>query len=178
MRRADRQDDSYDNSLSNLRSRRHEPVSPNALKQRLMTVQSQRDEAQAERDRLSQLQQEVEQRAEQTHHLYLEEQQKSQATLVLYEQEQQRYQTTLTLYQEEKQAYETTLTSYQAKQREALAESREAQTQAQSYLALYNQETARNGELQLSLETVQGERDRYIILYNDVQSELKFERRS
>jgi len=178
MRRSDRHDDSYDNSLNNMRSQRQEPASPKDLKQRWMTARSQRDEAQAERDELKRLKQELEQHAEQTHHLYVEEQKKSQATLVLYEEEHSRYQTTLTLYQDEKQLFETTLTAYQKKQREALTKSREAEAQAQSYLELYNQETARTEDLLLNLQTAQGERDRYITLYEDAQSELKFERRS
>ncbi|HEY9664910.1 MAG TPA: hypothetical protein V6C65_41250 [Allocoleopsis sp.] len=107
----------------------------------------------AQKTELQQKVQETEKQAEQTHQLYLEE--------------QQRYQTTLTLYQEEQQKFESTLTLYQ-----------EAQTQAQSYLSLYDQEKARTSELLVQFETVQAERDQYITLYNEAQSQLKFERRS
>ena len=97
---------------------------------------------------------------------------------MLYQQEHQRYQTALIQYEDDRQSFESTLTVYQQKYHSAVAESRDAQTEAQSYLALYEQETARTSELQLSLETAASERDRYITLYNDAQSELKFERRS
>ncbi len=171
MRRADRRSESDDNVIRNLRSRQLEPVSTKDLKQRLMTVQSQRDESQ-------QLAQDFKRQVEQNYALYEEEQQKGQTTLALYEEEQHKHQTTLTLYQQDKQVYETTLTLYQEKQQAALTKYEEAQQQAQSYLDLYNQETARSGELLITLETVQGERDRYITLYTEAQSDLKFERRS
>jgi chromosome segregation ATPase len=107
----------------------------------------------AQKSELQQRVEETEQQVEQTRHQYLEE--------------QQRYQTTLTLYQEEQQKYQSTLTLYQ-----------EAQTEAQSYLSLYDQEKARTSELLVQFETVQAERDQYITLYNEAQSQLKFERRS
>jgi|GEM_PF-5740927 len=71
------------------------------------------------------------------------------------------------LYVEEQNRYQSTLVLYQ-----------EVQTQAQSYLTLYDQEKTRSGELLVQLETTQSERDQYITLYNDAQSQLKFERRS
>lgn len=95
----------------------------------------------------------TEHQAQQNHQLYLVE--------------QERYQNTLTLYQEEKQRYQSTLTLYQ-----------ESQAQAHSYLSLYNQEKTLSNELSVKLETLQGERDKYITLYNEAQSQLKFERRS
>ena len=171
MRRADRRDKSDDNSTRYLRSQQQEPESPKALKQRLLTVQSLRQEAETERDTLKQMMVEVEQRAEQTHHLYLEEQQKREQTLVLYENEQKRYQSALVLHQEEKQALEVDLTRYQQKYQDAEA-------QYQSYFDLYKQETARTSALQLSLEETQSDRDRYITLYDEAQADLKFERRS
>lgn len=79
--------------------------------------------------------------------------QQAHQTHQLYVKEQERYQSTLVLY-------------------------REAQTQAQSYLTLYDQEKVHSGELLVQLETTQGERDQYITLYNESQSQLKFERRS
>jgi chromosome segregation ATPase len=82
-----------------------------------------------------------------------ETEQKVEETHSLYLEEQQRYQTTLTLYQE-------------------------VQTQAQSYLALYDQEKAKTSELSVQFQTAQAERDQYITLYNEAQSQLKFERRS
>ncbi|MGJ3250448.1 MAG: hypothetical protein ACFE0J_04865 [Elainellaceae cyanobacterium] len=132
MKRGDRRNDNYDNSVRNPHGRQVEPVSAHESKQLIMTLRAQKTE-------LQQQVQQTEQQAEQNHHLYLEE--------------QQRYQSTLTLY-------------------------REAETQAQSYLALYDQEKARSGELLVKFETVQMERDQYITLYNEAQSQLKYERRS
>jgi hypothetical protein len=132
MRRADRRDDSYDNSVRNLQSRQPEPLSAHESKQLILTLRAQKDE-------LLQQVKDTEQQVMQSHQLLLEE--------------QQRYQSTLTLYQE-------------------------AQTQAQSYLVLYDQEKARTSELLVQVETVQTERDQYITLYNEAQSQLKFERRS
>ncbi|MGB3495134.1 MAG: hypothetical protein WBA57_20565 [Elainellaceae cyanobacterium] len=71
----------------------------------------------------------------------------------LYVEEQDRYQSTLVLYRKEK-------------------------NQAQSYITRYDQEKVRNGELLIQLATTQSERDQYITLYHDTQSQLKFERRS
>lgn len=160
MRRGDRRDDSYDNAARNPRSRQSEPLSAHESRQLLMTLRVQRDE-------LKQKVTETEQQAEQSYQLYLEEQQRYQTTITLYQEEQQRYQTTLTLYQEEQHKYQSTLTLYQ-----------EAQTQAQSYLALYDQEQARTSELLIQFETVQAERDQYLTLYQEAESQLKFERRS
>ena len=71
------------------------------------------------------------------------------------------------LYVEEQERYQTTLTLYQ-----------DAQTQAKSYSVLYDQAKALSSELSVKLETAQGERDQYITLYTEAQSQLKFERRS
>lgn len=160
MRRADRRNNSDDNFTNNPRSRPVEPISSHESKQLLMTLRAQKTE-------LQQKVQETEKQAEQTHQLYLEEQQRYQTTLTLYQEEQQKFESTLTLYQEEQQKFQSTLTLYQ-----------EAQTQAQSYLSLYDQEKARTSELLVQFETVQAERDQYITLYNEAQSQLKFERRS
>ncbi|MBD2101622.1 hypothetical protein [Leptolyngbya sp. FACHB-261] len=160
MRRSDRHDDSHDNSVNNPQSRRLEPTSPQESKQLLMTLRAQKNELQ---EKIK----ETEQKAEQNHQLYLQEQEQSQTTLTLYQEEQQRYQSTLTLYQEEQQRYQSTLTLYQ-----------EAQTQAQSYLTLYDQEKVYRSELLVKLETTQTERDQYFNLYNESQTQLKFERRS
>ncbi|WP_346289537.1 hypothetical protein [Sphaerothrix gracilis] len=85
----------------------------------------------------------------------------------LYFEEQQKYQNTLVLYQEEQHKYQTTLTLYQ-----------EAQAESQSFLSLYNQEQEKSNALQIQVETVQTERDCYLNLYNEAQTQLKFERRS
>jgi len=45
MRRADRGDSNHDNAVNNPRSGQKEPPSPHELKQLLMTVRAQRDEA-------------------------------------------------------------------------------------------------------------------------------------
>lgn len=48
----------------------------------------------------------------------------------------------------------------------------------QQALSRYNEEKARTTELLTKYEEVKSERDNYIILYNDAQTQLKFERRS
>jgi biopolymer transport protein ExbD len=146
MKRSDRRDGSYDNSVNNPQSHKPEPLSPKEAQQLLVTLRAQKNE-------LTQKVQEAEQQTTQT--------------LQLYSEEQQRYQTTLTLYQEEQQKYTSTITLYQ-----------ETKAQAESYFSLYDQEKARTSELLIQFETIQTERDHYITLYNEAQSELKFERHS
>jgi chromosome segregation ATPase len=48
----------------------------------------------------------------------------------------------------------------------------------QQSLCLYNEEKAKATELLAKYEEVNSERDKYVILYNEAKSELKFERRS
>ena len=90
MRRADRRDDSDDNSIHNPTSRQSEPTSPHELRSLLLKARSDRDE-------LRQSTQTLEQEAQQNHQLYLEAQQKHQSALTLYQEEQERYRSTLTL---------------------------------------------------------------------------------
>lgn len=160
MRRGDRRDSSYDNSVQYPTSRSPEPLSAHESKQLLMTLRAQKQE-------LEQKVQQTEQQAEQTHQLYLKEQEQYQTTLTLYQDEKTNHQSTLTRYQDVQQKYQSTMTLYQ-----------EAQTQMTSYLALYDQEKARSQELVIQLETVQSERDQYLTLYNEAQTQLTFERRS
>lgn len=143
MRRADRRDDSYDNSTNNPRSQRLEPTSYHELKASLMTVRAQKAE-------LQQRVQEVEEQAGQNHQLYLEEQQKHQSAIALFQGEQQKYQTTLTLYQEaqtQAQSYLTLYTQEQARSSELLVKFETAQAERQHYLTLYDEAQA-----QLKLE--------------------------
>jgi hypothetical protein len=174
MRRADRHNDSYDNSISNPRSRQSEPTSSHELKSLLVTARVQRDEFQ-------QRAKETEQQAEQNYQLYLEEQQQRQTALTLYQSEKQKYQTTLTLYQEEQQQRQTTFVLFQEAQQKyqsTLTLYQEAETQSHSYLTLYTQEQARSGELLVKFETAQAERQHYFTLYDEAQAQLKLERRS
>lgn len=121
MRRADRHDDSYDNSIRNPQSRQSEPASPHELKSRLMTVLAQRDEWQGRA-------REKEQQAEQNHQLFLAEQQRYQSTFILYEEAKSEGQSYLTLYNEEKTRSSELLVKYE-----------EAQAERQHYLTLYNE---------------------------------------
>lgn len=174
MRRSDRRSNSDDNAINSPRSRREEPLSPQALRQQLLTVRSQRDEWQ-------ELARAKEKEVEQTHHLYLEEQQKHQTSLTLYQEVQQRYQTTVTQYEKVRTQARSYLLQYEEAQVQAksyFTQYQEAQTQFQSYLALYESEKTKNDELFIRFEEVQTERDRYLTLYNESQDELKFERRS
>lgn len=121
MKRADRRDESSDNSIRNLRSQQSEPVSYHELKASLMTVRAQKSE-------LQQRFQETEKQVGQTQQLYLEEQQKHQTTLVLYQEVQSQAQSYLTLYNEEKSRSSELLIKYE-----------QAQAETQHYLALYNE---------------------------------------
>ena len=134
MRRADRRDDSHDNSVRNPRSQQSEPISYHELKTRFLTVQSQKNELQENL-------QEAKQKVEQTHRLYQEEQQRYHSTLTLYQEEQQKYQSTLVLYQEVQTQAQSYLTLYeQEKNRssELQLKYETAQTERDQYLTLYN----------------------------------------
>ena len=135
MRRADRRDDSYDNSLRNPASRQSEPTSPHELLNLLLKARSDRDE-------LRQRTQELEQQAQQSQQLYVDEQQRYQSTLTLYQEEQERYRTTLTLYQEahtQAQSYLTLYNQEQVRTQELTTQYEKAETERQHYLALYTQ---------------------------------------
>lgn len=135
MRRADRRDNSDDNSVRNPQSKQSEPISSHESKQLLMTLRAQKNE-------LQQKVQETEQQAEQTHHLYLEEQQRYHTTLTLYQEEQQKYQSSLTLYQEVQTQVQSYLILYnQEKTRssEILVKYEKAQAEREQYLTLYNE---------------------------------------
>lgn len=135
MRRADRRDDSDDNSIHNPTSRQSEPTSPHELRSLLLKARSDRDE-------LRQSNQTLEQKAQQNHQLYLEAQQKQQTALTLYQEEQQRYCSTLTLYQEAHTQAQSYLTLYNQEQAQTIALSAKyeiAAAERQNYFTLYNQ---------------------------------------
>ena len=135
MRRADRRDDSDDNSIHNPTSRQAEPTSPHELRSLLLKARSDRDE-------LRQSTQTLEQEAQQNHQLYLEAQQKHQSALTLYQEEQERYRSTLTLYQESHTQAQTYLTLYNQEQSRTIELSAKYQTadaECQHYLTLYTQ---------------------------------------
>jgi len=135
MRRADRRDDSDDNSIHNPTSRQSEPTSPHELRSLLLKARSDRDE-------IRQSNQTLEQKAQQNHQLYLEAQQKQQTALTLYQEEQQRYCSTLTLYQEAHTQAQSYLTLYNQEQAQTIALSAKyeiAAAERQNYFTLYNQ---------------------------------------
>jgi len=160
MERADRKTINDDRAAQYPQGHRTEPITSSESKQLLMTLRVQKNELQ---EKLKH----AEDESAQTHQRYLEEQQKYQSALTLYQGEQQKYNTTLALYEEEQQRYQSTLTLYQ-----------EEQHRYQSTLTLYQQEKVSNGELWSQIHTLTTERDEYIVLYNQAQSDLKFERRS
>lgn len=153
MKRADRRDDSFDNSIRNPRSQSSEPASYHDLKASLMTLRAQKGE-------LQQRVEETQQQFIQTQQLYLQEQQRVEET-------EQRVAQTQQLYLEEQRRYQSTLVLYQ-----------DVQTQAQSYLTLYNEEKLRSSDLLVKYEQAQAETQHYLTLYNEAQTQLKFERRS
>jgi chromosome segregation ATPase len=188
MRRADRRGNSDDNAMNHPRSRGSEPIPYQELRQLLGS-------ARATQRELQDVANAKEQEAEHNHRLYLEEQQKHQTSLTLYQEVQQTYQTTLTQYEEVRTQARSYLMQYEEAQTQAKSYFtqfqeaqtqvqsystlyQEAQTQFQSYLTLYESEKARGDELSVKFEQVQAERDRYLMLYNESQGELKFERRS
>lgn len=120
MRRADRRDDSYDNSIRNPTSRQSEQLSYHELKTKWITTRTERDE-------LRQRSQTLEQEAQQSHQLYLEEQQRYQSTLTLYQEAHTQAQSYLTLYNQE-----------QAHALELTAKYEKAEAERQHYLTLYN----------------------------------------
>jgi hypothetical protein len=84
MRRADRQSSNDDNERKYPQPRQQEPASPHELRQQLMTVRCQRDEAKTEVKALK-MQQEIEQQEFQnTLFLYNEEKSKSAELLLKY----------------------------------------------------------------------------------------------
>jgi chromosome segregation ATPase len=121
MRRSDRHTDSYDNERRYPRSRPSEPASYRDLEGRLITVRSQRDEAQ----KTAQVKAEEAQR---NHQLYLEEQEKRQTTLTLYHETQREVDHYLALYNQEKTHSLQWQTKYE-----------EAEAQSQHYLTLYQE---------------------------------------
>jgi multidrug efflux pump subunit AcrA (membrane-fusion protein) len=135
MRRSDRRDDSYENSLRNPTSRSREPLSYHDLKASLSTVRANLREAE-------ELAQAEAQKAEQNRQLFLEAQQKQQSALALYQEEQQRYQSTLALYETAKteaQSYLTLYSQEQAKSAELLTQYEAAKAESQQYLMLYQE---------------------------------------
>lgn len=84
MRRADRRSSNDDNERKHPQSRQPEPASPHELRQQLMTVRCQRDEAKAEVKTLK-IQQEIEQQEFQnTIFIYKEEKSKATELLAKY----------------------------------------------------------------------------------------------
>jgi len=119
MRRSDRRDESHDNAIRHPRSRRSEPISARDLQSRLVTVRSQRDEAQQEAKAKAD-------EAQHNHQLYLEEQEKRQSAIALYHNTKQEAESYLDLYNQE-----------QIRSQQLLIQYEEAKAESQQYLALY-----------------------------------------
>jgi hypothetical protein len=114
MKRNDRRDENYDNSIKHPQAKRKEPASSRELEQLLGTVRAQRDEAkQSLKDASSQLVvvqdelqvsdgkvREWEEQATQNHQFYLGEQEKYQNTLCLYNEERSKASELLVKYEE------------------------------------------------------------------------------
>lgn len=121
MRRADRHNDSHDNSIRHPSSKQSEPTSPHELKSLLLKARSDRDEF---RQRTQELEQQ------------------QQTALTLYKEEQERYRATLTLYQEahtQAQSYLTLYNQEQARAQEFIGKYETAEAERQHYLTLYHQ---------------------------------------
>ncbi|MFQ4142499.1 hypothetical protein [Chlorogloeopsis sp. ULAP02] len=84
----------------------------------------------------------------------------------------------LTQIQQQLQAYQVEvkdLKEYAAQNNQKYLDEQKNYQQA---LSLYNEEKARATELLTKYEEASSERDNYVILYNEAQAQLKFERRS
>jgi chromosome segregation ATPase len=121
MRRADRRTSNDDNAIQHPQARRAEPIPPKELRQLLINVRLQRDEAQNQVV-------EKEQQLEESQRAYQEQQEKLQSTIVLYQETQEQANSYLALYTEE-----------QAKSSELEVKYNEAWQESQNYLALYKQ---------------------------------------
>jgi hypothetical protein len=141
---------------------------------------------------------ELQKRAELNFQKYLDEQKNSQQVLHNYNQSKAKTAELITQRNElqqraeenQKAAYELIqvrldLQTYQVKVsdlEESAAQNYQKyldeQKNYQEALALYNEEKARANELLVQYEKVSSERDNYLTLYNEAQTQLKFERRS
>ena len=188
MRRSDRKSSSDDNERNHPHSRKNESSSPQELRQRVLHLQSDKEELQdlvAARDKLveekARLAEEKAQEAEKTHHLFLAEQQRYQSTLTLYQKSEEKYKLTVTLYKEEQQRRQSVMFEFkevQIQSQSYLTLYQEAQIQSQSYLTRYEEEKMKGDELTIKFEEIEGSRDRYLTLYNESQLQLKTERKS
>ncbi|MEP0901515.1 hypothetical protein [Nodosilinea sp. FACHB-13] len=121
MRRADRRNSNDDNAIQHPQAKRAEPIPYNELRQILINVRSQRDEA---KDQVV----EKERQLEESQTLYREQGEKLQSTIVLFRETQEQASSYLTLYTEEK-----------GKSSELEVKYNEAHQESQNYLALYKQ---------------------------------------
>jgi chromosome segregation ATPase len=121
MRRADRRDDSYDNSVNHPQSRRAEPTSSHELKQ---IVNNLRFDCGELRDKVKTEQK----RAEDNQTLYQEAQQKHETAIALYEQEKTKSGELLIQFEEVQIQREQYFSLYQ-----------QAQTEREHYVTLYTQ---------------------------------------
>jgi hypothetical protein len=153
MRRADRRDSNYDNSLNHLRSRKEEPTSREELKQLLTNARSQRDEAKSERDKVKSEREEIEKYLQETKGQLVHIQQDFQTSQTKFHEWKELATENHQLYLDEQQNYHQTL-------------------------SLYNQEKARAIELLAKYEEADSQRLHYLTLCNEAQTELKYERRS
>ncbi|MBD1918923.1 hypothetical protein H6F55_24940 [Phormidium sp. FACHB-322] len=121
MRRADRRNSADDNAIQHPQARRAEPIPPNELRQLLINVRSQRDEA---KDQVV----EKARQLEESQTLYREQKEKLQSTIVLYRETQEKASSYLALYTEEK-----------ARSSELEIQYNQASQESQNYLTLYKQ---------------------------------------
>jgi chromosome segregation ATPase len=121
MRRADRQNSNYDNAVRYPQSKKVEPTSTQELKQRLVTVQSQRDELKQEKEKTATQLVEVQQQF-----TFVRDDLKKKEEL--YHEEQQKHQVTISLYNDEKEKAIVFIAKYE-----------EADRDREKYLTLYNQ---------------------------------------
>ncbi|WP_414562442.1 hypothetical protein [Anabaena sp. CCY 9613] len=84
----------------------------------------------------------------------------------------------LTQVQQENQAYQVEVKELKAYATQSYQKYLNEQKNYQQAVSRYHEERARATELLTKYEEVKSERDNYVILYNEAQAQLKFERRS
>jgi chromosome segregation ATPase len=98
MRRADRQNSNHDNAVRYPQSKKVEPTSTQELKQRLVTVQSQRDELKQEKEKTATQLDDLKKKEE----LYNDEKEKAIVLIAKYEEADRDREKYLTLYNQTK----------------------------------------------------------------------------
>ncbi|MEH2065807.1 MAG: hypothetical protein V7K50_26715 [Nostoc sp.] len=178
-----------------IHSKHIEPPSPHELKQLLMTVRAQRDEAQERAKeneeaatQLVHVQQKIQtyqteanelrERFTQNYLFYLDEQESHQKTLYLYNEEKAKISQLVHVNQREIQTCQLEANELKEQVTQNYRFYIDEQQSHQQTLYLYNEQKAKATELLTKYDAANSEREMYLTLYNEAKAELKHERRS